>query len=187
MLNTKEKLAAPFVDKDTFFNLTRMYAKAHRKYVPDPPISPVAPFPLAAGGSSSVRDELRLFHSQEEAVKEAESVSQDLEWIDGRKEVAWIDENLNPFTGDWISRTILRRWGWPANKGGRERGKDYNHSTFVDIIIVGIIGIRPRPSNELLVVNPLIPSDETWYLPCLLALDLYSKQSLNNLPFDQIV
>ena len=22
----------------------------------------------------------------------------------------WIDENLNPFTGDWISRTRLKEW-----------------------------------------------------------------------------
>ena len=51
--------------------------------------------------------------------------------------------------GDWISRTILERWKkekndkgeeWPENKGGKERGKDYNHSTFCDLIINGLIG-----------------------------------------------
>ena len=28
---------------------------------------------------------------------------------DGRM-VPWIDENINPFTGDWISRTRLKGW-----------------------------------------------------------------------------
>jgi len=26
------------------------------------------------------------------------------------KTVSWIDENLNPYTGDWISRTRLKAW-----------------------------------------------------------------------------
>ena len=46
----------------------------------------------------------------------------------------WIDENLNPSTGDWISRTRLKAWKngtWDAGKGGVERGKDYNHSTYL--------------------------------------------------------
>ncbi len=46
---------------------------------------------------------------------------------DGRI-VPWIDENLNPFTGDWISRTRLKSWKdgtWNPGKGGKERGKDY--------------------------------------------------------------
>ena len=45
--------------------------------------------------------------------------------------INWIDENINPFTGDWISRTRLKNWdgkGWSDEKGGVERGKDYNHS-----------------------------------------------------------
>ena len=55
--------------------------------------------------------------------------------------VPWIDENLNPFTGDWISRTRLKTWEngtWSKGKGGVERGKDYNHSTFCDLIISGL-------------------------------------------------
>src|SRR5690606_21430980 len=66
--------------------------------------------------------------------------------------VPWIDENLNPYTGDWISRTRLKTWKngtWSAEKGGKERGKDYNHSTFCDLIISGLIGIRPDHENSL--------------------------------------
>ena len=73
--------------------------------------------------------------------------------------VPWIDENQHPYTGDWISRTRLRKWingTWSAEKGGKERGKDYNHSTFVDLVISGLIGLRPRVRDEVL-ISPLIP------------------------------
>jgi hypothetical protein len=77
--------------------------------------------------------------------------------------VPWIDENLNPFTGDWISRTRLSTWNngtWDDSKGGYERGKDYNHSTYNDLIITGLAGLRPRADN-IVEVNPLVPAD-TW-------------------------
>jgi hypothetical protein len=82
--------------------------------------------------------------------------------------VPWIDENLHPYTGDWISRTRLKAWGngtWAKGKGGVERGKDYNHSTFNDLIITGLVGLRPGPGDRL-VVNPLLPPD-VWDWFCL--------------------
>jgi hypothetical protein len=82
--------------------------------------------------------------------------------------VLWIDENLNPFTGDWIARTRLKTWEngtWSASKGGIERGKDYNHSSFCDLVITGLVGIRPQEGGKL-TVNPLIPAD-TWDYFCL--------------------
>lgn len=84
------------------------------------------------------------------------------------KEVSWIDENLNPFTGDWISRTRLSSWKngtWDAGKGGRERGKDYNHSSFCDLIITGLVGLRPR-ADDVVEVNPLVPEGK-WEWFCL--------------------
>ena len=83
-------------------------------------------------------------------------------------DVPWIDENINPFTGDWISRTRLKTWSngtWSSAKGGEERGKDYNHSTYCDLIISGLAGIRPQEGN-ILVVNPLLP-DGLWDYFCL--------------------
>ena len=77
--------------------------------------------------------------------------------------VPWIGENINPYTGDWIARTRLKNWEkgiWPAHKGGKERGKDYNHSTYNDLIITGLIGLRPRPDN-ILEINPLIPHTQS--------------------------
>ncbi len=82
---------------------------------------------------------------------------------DGRV-VPWIDENQNPATGDWISRTRLKNNDWDSGKGGVERGKDYNHSTFCDLVISGLIGLRPRPDN-VVVVNPLLPP--SWDFFCL--------------------
>ena len=84
------------------------------------------------------------------------------------KVVPWIDENLNPKTGDWISRTRLKSWKngtWNAGKGGKERGKDYNHSGYCDLVISGLIGLRPRP-DDTVEVNPLVPED-TWDWFCL--------------------
>jgi alpha-glucosidase len=86
---------------------------------------------------------------------------------DGRT-VPWIDENLNPYTGDWISRTRLESGfdtPWPAGKGGVERGKDYNHSTFNDLIITGLVGIRPADAGHL-TINPLVPAG-AWEYFCL--------------------
>lgn len=73
----------------------------------------------------------------------------------------WIDENLNPFTGDWIARTLLRQ----RHQAPEERGKDYNHSTFCDLVITGVAGLRPR-DDDTLEVNPLAPARD-WDYFCL--------------------
>ena len=70
------------------------------------------------------------------------------------EKVFWIDENLNPFTGDWISRTML----FARDQKPRERGKDYNHSAFCDFIISDLIGIQPSMENTV-IIDPLIPED----------------------------
>jgi len=72
----------------------------------------------------------------------------------------WIDENLNPFNGDWLARTRMEVQGW--NHGFPERGIYYNHSTYNDIIITGLVGLRPSLDNNL-VVNPMIPDDWDWF------------------------
>ncbi|OAA34788.1 Concanavalin A-like lectin/glucanase, subgroup [Metarhizium rileyi] len=52
--------------------------------------------------------------------------------------------------------------GWMYD--GHNHSEDYNHSTFVDNIIAGLIGLRARPDDSL-VVNPLAPS--SWDYFCL--------------------
>lgn len=74
--------------------------------------------------------------------------------------IPWIDENLNPDTGDWMARTRLMHWdesGWSRDKGGYERGKDYNHSSFCDLVIGDLFGVRPTLHS--LCVRPLFPGD----------------------------
>ena len=100
------------------------------------------------------------------AVLKIYTKSHQLKLDDGRV-VPWIDENLNPATGDWLSRTRLKTWKngtWDAGKGGVERGKDYNHSTYCDLVISGLIGLRPR-ADATVEVNPLVPP--AWASFCL--------------------
>ncbi|WP_423128292.1 MGH1-like glycoside hydrolase domain-containing protein [Gaoshiqia sp. Z1-71] len=64
----------------------------------------------------------------------------------------YIGEYQDETTGYWL-------------KGDQERSRYYNHSTFNDLIITGLIGLRPR-ADELIDVNPLIPEGK-WDWFCL--------------------
>ena len=86
--------------------------------------------------------------------------SQHLKRDDGRV-VSWIDEDLDPRNGTWIARTLLQQRGSEIP----ERGKDYNHSTYCDLIITGLVGLRPNATGTV-EVNPLVP-DGTWDYFCL--------------------
>lgn len=84
------------------------------------------------------------------------------------KTLPWIDEVKHPLYDDWSSRTILKNWNWREDKGGVERGKDYNHSTFCDLVISGIAGVNV--SDEGVSINPIIP--ENWDYMCLTNLNI---------------
>ena len=90
---------------------------------------------------------------------------------DGRL-VSWIDEVMDPIHGDWSSRTLLRDWGWREDKGGYERGKDYNHSTFCDLVISGLVGVSVADGK--ICVEPLAPKD--WPYFCLTGVKLLGKE-----------
>ena len=64
----------------------------------------------------------------------------------------YIGEYLDEMTGYWL-------------KGDQERSRYYNHSTWNDLMITGICGLRPRQDNTL-EVNPLLP-DGKWSYFCL--------------------
>ncbi len=55
----------------------------------------------------------------------------------------YIGEYLDETTGQWL-------------KGRLERSRHYNHSTFADLLIAGVIGLRPRADNRV-EVDPLLP------------------------------
>ena len=64
----------------------------------------------------------------------------------------YIGEYQDEVTGYWL-------------KGDQERSRYYNHSTFCDLIITGIVGLRPR-ADESIEVRPIIPADK-WNYFCL--------------------
>ncbi|MBD8488562.1 glycoside hydrolase [Echinicola sp. CAU 1574] len=64
----------------------------------------------------------------------------------------YIGEYLDEKTGYWL-------------KGDQERSRYYNHSTFNDLIITGLVGFRPQDDGSV-VVDPLIPEDQ-WDWFCL--------------------
>lgn len=75
--------------------------------------------------------------------------------------IPWIDEVMDPRSGDWSSRTLLKKWGWFIGKGGYERGKDYNHSTFCDLVISGLVGIDVV--DDKMTVKPMIPDEWNYF------------------------
>ena len=62
---------------------------------------------------------------------------------DGRPYVA---EDLDPDTGRWIA-------DFP------DRSEDYNHSTFADLVVTGLLGVRPALDDPLR-LRPLVP--DSW-------------------------
>jgi hypothetical protein len=64
----------------------------------------------------------------------------------------YVGEYLDEKTGYWL-------------KGDEERSRYYNHSTFCDLVITGLVGLCPRPDN-IIEVNPLIPENR-WDWFCL--------------------
>jgi hypothetical protein len=79
---------------------------------------------------------------------------------DGGVVIPWIDEDLNPFTGEWQARSMKIKKG--TFNG---RGDHYNHSAYCDLVISGLVGLRPRP-DDVVEVSPLLPPD-AWDWFCL--------------------
>jgi hypothetical protein len=63
----------------------------------------------------------------------------------------WIAEDLNGITGKWIVDL--------------PRSVYYNHSTYCDNVITGLVGLRPR-ADSIVEINPLLP-DDAWNYFCL--------------------
>lgn len=61
-------------------------------------------------------------------------------------------ENLHPDLGYWNNRA---RMYW-RNDTNKDMGDDYNHSTFIDLILSGLLGIRPQEDGSIR-IHPLLP------------------------------
>jgi len=75
---------------------------------------------------------------------------------DGRP---WVGEYLDEVTGDWIHRG--------------DRSKDYNHSTYADLLITGLVGVVPQEEDRL-VLRPLLP-EGVWDWFCLDGLPYHGR------------
>ena len=64
----------------------------------------------------------------------------------------YIGEYLDEKNGEWL-------------KPDADRSRYYNHSTFCDLVISGLVGLEPRQDNTIL-VDPLLPED-AWDWFCL--------------------
>jgi hypothetical protein len=62
----------------------------------------------------------------------------------------WIAEDLDPLTGKWIV--------------DKPRSAYYNHSAYADLIITGLVGLRPR-ADDVVDLRPLAPPE--WDYFCL--------------------
>jgi hypothetical protein len=65
-----------------------------------------------------------------------------------------------PYIGEYLDE---KNGAWLM--GDRERSRYYNHSTFNDLMISGLVGLRPTEDGSI-VVNPLVPKDQ-WPYFCL--------------------
>ncbi len=62
----------------------------------------------------------------------------------------WVAEDLDAITGKWIVDL--------------PRSVFYNHSTYCDLVVTGLAGLRPR-ADDVVEVNPLVPA-EAWDYFC---------------------
>jgi hypothetical protein len=85
------------------------------------------------------------------------------------EKVPWIDEDIHPYSGIWLARSIIFELDDPVVgkdlNHGFDRGKDYNHSSYADLIISDLIGLKSR-SDNIIEINPLISSNG-WKWFCL--------------------
>ena len=76
------------------------------------------------------------------------------------QKIPFIDENLDPYSGKWIARDILKSIEPP--RPDADRGRDYNHSTFCDLVLSGLAGVRI--DKEWLEVHPMFKEKDLSYL-----------------------
>ena len=81
--------------------------------------------------------------------------------VDERGRHSFIDEVMYPDKPIWSSREELKALGWKPIKGGYERGKDYNHSTFIDLVIRGLVGVDINA--DTLSVKPRVAGIWKWF------------------------
>ena len=73
------------------------------------------------------------------------------------KVINWIDEEMDPYRLVWTTREWLYSDKFEPKYGDPDRGKDYNHSAFCDLVIHDLIGLDEEDGKPVL--RPHIPAD----------------------------
>ncbi len=71
-------------------------------------------------------------------------------------------QNGKPYLGEYLDETTGQ---WLIDGPKAERSRFYNHSTFCDLVIGGLVGLVPR-ADDTIEVDPLVPPD-AWDWFCL--------------------
>ncbi|MCL3780099.1 hypothetical protein EMN47_06815 [Prolixibacteraceae bacterium JC049] len=87
--------------------------------------------------------------------------------------IPWVGESLHPQSGIWLSRAIaldmkikaVAKRYWKDKNSAVLRGKDYNHSSYCDLVISGLVGLEMNADGSFM-VDPLIPA-KSWNWFCL--------------------
>jgi hypothetical protein len=83
-------------------------------------------------------------------------LAQHIKLPDGRL-IDWIDEDYDADTNEWIAKRMLIEKNKQIG-----RGNYYNHSSFVDPLITGLIGLRPA-ADDRITIHPLVSSKQWSY------------------------
>ncbi len=73
--------------------------------------------------------------------------------VEKGKKINFIDEVMLPFEPVWYVRKLAHEEGRTIS-GGKNRGKDYNHSTFIDLVLRGLCGVNTK--SVTLCIEPRI-------------------------------
>ena len=73
--------------------------------------------------------------------------------VENGKRIPFVDESMQPFEPVWHVRMMAYARG-KGYTGGMNRGRDYNHSSFIDLVLRGLCGVDAE--SETLRVNPRI-------------------------------
>ena len=88
---------------------------------------------IAGGASSSMLSQPEYVHLLQQYARQHTKTLADPDTADP-KGSGHIYEVLHPDLGYWIDH----------QDGDTEMGEDYNHSTFIDLVLSGLFGLRPR-------------------------------------------
>lgn len=80
--------------------------------------------------------------------------------IENGKKINFIDEVMMPYEYIWVVREQARD-GTKEFSGGKNRGRDYNHSTFLDVVLRGLCGVDTQTKE--LTVEPKIKGIWKWF------------------------